>query len=184
MGWYEVFKFLHIVTATAWVGGGILLAVAAGFAQRSPGPVFSGFSAVAARLGAAFFMPMSLLTLVSGVIVTAMAWSFAELWIILALVGIAATIGIGMTIIKPTTDRIAELAQKEGPDSPAVRALSADLLRKGRFDQVVLVVIIADMVFKPSYGDLAVLVVMAAAIIAAAFAFLIVKPGGTLAPAA
>lgn len=176
MGWYELFKLLHIITATAWVGGGLMLAVSSEIAQRAPGPVFSGFSAVAARLGGVFFMPMAMSTLVFGIIATALAWSFADLWVLIGLAGIAITIGIGMTIIKPTTDRIAELASKEGPDSAGVRALSADLLRKGRFDAVLLLVIVADMVLKPGYDDLPVVVGMAAIIVLAAVVFLVMKP--------
>jgi uncharacterized membrane protein len=173
---YTIVKFLHILTAVAWVGGAILLFVASEVAQRSPGPVFGGFSAIAAQLGNLFFIPVALSTLVLGIILTVMSWSFADLWIILALAGIAVSIAFGIVIIKPTTDRIAGIAKTEGPDSPQVRALSAGLLHKGRFDLVLMVVIVADMVFKPGYGDVLTLSIMAAVLAVAILTFLVRQP--------
>lgn len=178
MDLYSVIKLLHVLTATTWVGGGFVLMVAAEVAQRAPGPVYGGFSAVVARLGNLVFIPAALLTLLLGIVLTIMSWSFADLWIILALVGIAVSIAIGVVIIKPASDKVAELVETEGPDSPHVRAMSAALLHKGRFDLVLMAVIIADMVFKPGYSDVLTLSVMGAILIAAAMAFLVLPPRG------
>lgn len=177
MDFYSIVKFLHVLAATAWVGGGFIFLIASEIAQRAPGPVYGGFSAVAARLGNLVFVPASLLTLALGIALTLMSWSFADLWIILALIGIAVSLGIGITQIKPASDKFAELIPLEGPDSARVRALSGGVLRVGRFDLVLMGVIIADMVFKPGYGDVTTLSVMGVVLLAAAFAFL-VRPRG------
>lgn len=173
---YSIIKLLHVLTATTWVGGGFVLMVASEVAQRAPGPVYGGFSTVVARLGNLVFLPAALLTLLLGIVLTFMSWSFADLWILLGLAGIAASIAVGVIVIKPTADRIAELVQTEGPDSPRVRAMSATLLHKGRFDLVLMAMIIADMVFKPGYGDVLTLSVMAVVVVAAALAFLVLQP--------
>jgi uncharacterized membrane protein len=176
MDLYTIVKFLHVLTAVIWVGGAFLLFVAGEVAQRAPGPVYGGFSVVTARLGNLVFVPAAMSTLVLGIALTVMAWSFADLWIILALAGIATSIAFGIIVIKPTTDEIARIAAAESPDSPRVRAMSASLLHKGRFDLVLMVVIIADMVFKPGYGDVVTLSIMAAAIALAVLAFLVRQP--------
>jgi len=175
MDFYLIIKLLHVLTATVWVGGGFVFMVAAEVAQRAPGPVYGGFSAVGARLGNLVFVPAAMLTLLLGIVLTIMSWSFGDLWILLALVGIAVSIGLGLIVIKPGSDKIAELAQSEGPDSPRVRDMSAALLHRGRFDLVLMAVIIADMVFKPGYGDVVILSIMGAVLAAGAVAFLVVK---------
>jgi hypothetical protein len=117
-----------------------------------------------------------MLTLLLGIVLTIMSWSFGDLWILLALAGIAVSIGLGMVVIKPGSDRIAELAEIEGPDSPRVRAMSAALLHRGRFDLVLMGVIIADMVSKPGYGDGVTLSIMGAVLTLAALRFLVWQP--------
>ena len=183
MDWYALFKFLHILTAVAWVGGAFVFLIASEIAQRSPGPVYAGFSAVMAKLGGAVFVPASMLTLVFGIVLTVLGWSFVDLWIILALVGIAVSVGLGKVLIGPASDRVAELARIEGPDSPKVRAISAGILRIVRFDLVLMVVIIADMVFKPVPGDLLILSLMGAALALGALMFLTPRPVRTGVPA-
>lgn len=173
---YSVIKLLHVLAATTWVGGGIVLSVAAEVAQRAPGPVFGGFSAVVARLGNLVFIPAALLTLVLGIVLTIMSWSFADLWIVLALLGIAVSIAIGVIVIKPASDMVAELVETEGPDSLRARAMSAAILHKGRFDLVLMAMIVADMVFKPGYGDVLTLSAMGAVLLVAALAFLVLPP--------
>lgn len=177
---YSVLKFLHIVTATIWVGGGFVYLVASEVAQWAPGPDYGGFAAVTARLGNLVFVPAALLTPALGIVLTLMSWSFSNLWIILALAGIAVSISLGIVVIKPTSDKIAELVASEGPDSPRVRAMSAGLLHKGRFDLVLMALIIADMVFKPGYGDVVTLSIMGAVLVVAALAFLVVRPRSAL----
>ncbi|MGV8854100.1 MAG: DUF2269 family protein [Devosia sp.] len=183
MDLYLVLKFLHILTATIWVGGGFVFMVASEVAQRAPGPVYGGFASVAARLGNLVFVPAAMATLVLGIILTITAWNFSDLWILLALAGIAFTMGFGMIVVKPATDRIAESTQSEGADSPRVRGMSAALLRKGRFDLTLMAVIIADMVLKPGYGDVATLSVLGACLILAAVLFLVRPPRPTRAAA-
>lgn len=184
MDLYSFVKLLHILSAVVWVGGGFMLMVSSELALRASGPTFQGFSEISAKLGMLLFMPSALLTLLFGIVLTVMGWSFADLWVILALVGIAVSIAIGIVIIKPTTDKIAELAASQGPESPQVRSMTASLIRKGRFDLVLMVVIIADMVFKPGYDDVLLLAVMAAVLAIAAVAFLVMQPAGAAAKAA
>jgi hypothetical protein len=97
-------------------------------------------------------------------------WSFGDLWIVLGLGGIAATILTGLLVLTPRTDEIAQLMERDGM-TPEVATKITQLLTLGRIDIVVLYLVVADMAIKPTGDDVGVLVAMAAIVIAAAVFF-------------
>ena len=42
VSWYDIFKFMHVLTAVAWVGGGLVIFVLGISAQRRDDPVVLG----------------------------------------------------------------------------------------------------------------------------------------------
>ena len=71
MDFYTLFKFLHVVTAIAWVGGGMTLLVSSIVTMRSQGDeaVLKSLDTMNG-LGKVWFTPASLLTVVFGAIAT------------------------------------------------------------------------------------------------------------------
>ncbi len=65
------------------------------------------------------------------------------------MLGYAATFVTGMFFIRPTAEKLAAAAASEGPTSPTTQALIARIFAISRVDQVVLLLVILDMVFKP-----------------------------------
>jgi uncharacterized membrane protein len=173
MDWYLVVKFVHIVAAMAWLGGGLAMIIGTALLARD-----TDFSArlrlldLMNRLALPFFIPASTAVLVSGLVMAALWVGFGDAWLVLALAGIAVSLGIGMAIIKPVGERIATRAAKEGA-SPAVLA-DADLLtRVSRFDYAVMLAIVALMVFKPGWQDTAILFALGLVVAFAGALFLI-----------
>jgi hypothetical protein len=74
---------------------------------------------------------------------------FTDTWILLGLIGYATTFLTGFLLIRPTAEKLATVAASEGPSSPTTQALIARIFAISRVDQVVLILVIADMVFKP-----------------------------------
>ncbi len=182
MDWYTIVKLLHVTAAVIWLGGGFMMLVLGTRAERS-GDAASMLHVMGsmAALGNLVFMPASALTLLTGLM---MAWlwiGFGDLWIVIGLAGAAMTFLTGVLFLKPVGDRIAAMAAKEGP-TPAVLAEGAKLIRIGKFDYSVMLVIIADMVIKPSWGDHAVIGVMGATVVLGALMFLM--PRREVGPAA
>ncbi|CAN7170612.1 DUF2269 family protein [Mesorhizobium sp. LjNodule214] len=171
MDWYSIVKFLHIVSATLWVGGGFVLFLLGVLAERA-GNIEDKLLAMRAsgQLGGRFFAPMSMLTLIFGLIMCGFWTGFSVLWILIGLAGYATTFSIGMFIFKPTAERIAGMIAKDGV-TPAALAVGQRMMSVARFDYAVMLVIVADMVLKPTAHDLAVLAGMA----------LVVAAGATLA---
>jgi len=157
MDWYSIVKFLHIVSATLWVGGGFVLFLLGVLAERA-GNIEDKLQAMRAsgQLGGRFFAPMSMLTLLFGLIMCAFWVGFSDLWIIIGLVGYATTFSIGMFIFKPTGERMGAMIAKEGV-TPSVLAIGQRMMSAARFDYAVMLVIVADMVLKPTMHDVGIL---------------------------
>ncbi|MDX8519077.1 DUF2269 family protein [Mesorhizobium dulcispinae] len=172
MDWYTIVKFLHVVSAILWVGGGFVLFLLGVLADRA-GNIEDKLQAMRAsgELGGRFFAPMSMLTLIFGLVMCGFWVGFSELWVIIGLAGYATTFSIGMLVFKPTGERIGAMIAKDGV-TPAVLAIGQRMMRWARLDYAVMLAIIADMVLKPTLNDIAVLAGMALVIAAgAALAF-------------
>ena len=147
---YNVLKFLHILAAVLWVGGAVLIQVLAQLALKSKLPGRAAeFAHEVELIGKRMFTPVSILVLLLGVaLVQEGDWGFGHAWIILGLVGIAATIVTGAGYLGPQMGKLADLIRADGPDAPSVQARVATILNVARIDIVVLVLIIFVMVTK------------------------------------
>jgi uncharacterized membrane protein len=175
MDWYSIVKFLHVVSAILWVGGGFVLFLLGVLAERA-GNIEDKLQAMRAsgQLGGRFFAPMSMLTLIFGLVMCGFWVGFTELWVVIGLAGYATTFSIGMLIFKPTGERMGAMIAKEGI-TPAVLAIGQRMMSAARFDYAVMLVIVADMVLKPTTHDIGILAGMALVIAAGA----ILAFGGT-----
>lgn len=172
MDWYSIVKFLHVVTAILWVGGGFVLFLLGMLAERA-GSIEDKLQAMRAsgQLGGKFFAPLSMLTLVFGLIMCGFWVGFSELWIVIGLVGYATTFSIGMFVFKPTGERIGAMIAEQGV-TPAALGIGQRMMKWARLDYAVMLAVIADMVLKPTLHDIGILAGMIMVIaLGAAFAF-------------
>ncbi|WAX96492.1 DUF2269 domain-containing protein [Aminobacter sp. NyZ550] len=161
MDWYSLFKFLHVVAAVLWVGGGfalMLLAVRADRAGDTDGMLQVMRSV--GELGNRLFMPASLVTLLLGLVMCWFWVGFTDLWIVLGLAGYAMAFLIGTLVFKPTADRMAAIIARDGA-TPAALDQGRRILKVARFDYAMMLIIVADMVLKPTASDLPILSAMA-----------------------
>ena len=162
---YEFLLFVHISATVVWVGAGLCsLVLAIGYDRDGDEPAIRRFLADQERLATRLFIPASLTVVVFGIalVIESDAWTFEYLWIVLGLVGFAATFVTGLFMIKPASERIGAAMEREGGRlTPALRIDIRKLIVMARLDYVVLFLVIADMVLKPTGDDAAVLIVMA-----------------------
>ena len=170
MDWYSLVKFLHVLAAVLWVGGGFALMMLSVRADMA-GDVQRTLSAMGAvgELGNRLFMPASVLTLLFGIIMCWFWVGFSELWIIIGLAGYTTTFLIGTMIFKPTADRMGEIIARDGM-TPAVLDVGRRILRVARFDYTVMLIVVADMVLKPTSGDTGILAAMVVLLVIGAVA--------------
>ncbi len=180
---YDFVKFLHVVSAIVWVGGGFVLVFLAMVANRQNDE--DGYMRIVRQvvyLSPRFFIPASLAVLVFGVIAAWIEWGFADLWIDLGIAGWLSTFVTGNFLIRPRAEKIEAMVAKTGVTDQAV-ALGQQLLNIARFDFLVLFIIVADMVIRPTPADWIVLLVLAALIAAGAFLFVVPAVRGAVEPA-
>jgi uncharacterized membrane protein len=149
---FHTLKFIHIFAAVVWVGGGIFVQIYGTKLRRENDPARLGrFAKDVEFFGTRVFAPASGVVILFGVLLVVYTpfiyWS--ETWIVLGLVGAAATFVTGMFFIGPESGRLAKAAEAEGPESPAVQASIKRIFMISRIDQLVLFLVILDMVFKP-----------------------------------
>lgn len=101
------------------------------------------------HVGNRVFAPAAGIVLLMGILMVAFGDYGFDLWIVLALIGYAVTFATGMLFIGPTSSKVAGAVQEKGIDAPEVAAQMDRLLLIARIDYVVLLLILADMVFKP-----------------------------------
>jgi uncharacterized membrane protein len=175
MEFYHLFLFVHVVCAVLWLGGSAALMFLAWRADREgdAGGLLSALRMVGV-LAPRVFVPGSTLVLVTGL---AMVWTGSlawEAWIVLALGGIAVTIGIGAGVLGPLSGKAAE-AEAAGRIGEAA-TLGQRVVRLAKVDLVMLFGIVWLMVMKPGWAEVWMLAVPAVAVVVAAV--MAVVPGG------
>ena len=172
MDWYTIFKFLHVASAVCWVGGGVIMMYLGLLGERAK-DVDAQMTVVkqTASLATTWFIPASLATVVLGIITATIGGLWSEAWVVLGLLGFAATFSTGFFVIRPAADTIAKL-ETEGKRDLAM-GHGKKLLQVSKFDYVMLFTVIADMVLKPAWSDIVLLVVMAVVLAAGAALFLL-----------
>ncbi len=161
---YELLVLLHVAAVIIWLGAGFLIAVLVLGAERAGDRVKeAGHHRDVGWLAPRLFIPSSLATLVLGtLLVIDGPWTFGALWIVIALVGWAVSFLLGFFYFKPEGERIGALVAQHGPAHPEVDQRLRRLNTVDRLQLVILFLVVADMVIKPTGADAGVLIAGAA----------------------
>lgn len=163
-------KFVHVISALVWFGGGFALAVLGTFYERR-GDLRTGVAVVTviAVLGPVVFLPAAVLALMSGAMLFVIGGLPWTAWTILSLPLVAAAFGLGAGVVRPTGERIA-LLQEAGHDGIAID-MTRRVLRVARLESALLIAIIVLMVARPDWGDHDILAPTGALVILATMTF-------------
>jgi len=149
--YYNTLKFLHVLCAITWVGSGIYAQVLATKVMREGD--LARLAATAkdiGDIGKRLITPAAILVLVFGVwLVAASPLNFTDTWVLLGLAGIAITIVTGAGFLGPESERLGKLRAERDPSDPEIQRRIRRVIAVSRVDLVVLVLVVADMVFKP-----------------------------------
>jgi len=147
---YQFLLFAHILSACVWLGGGFFLQAL--YLRLGSNPTKSNlleFFSLSHWVSPRIFMPAAILTLGTGLLLVFLGGaSWSDAWIIIALVGVAITIGIGATQIGPTVRKL-RAALERGETEEKLAAFSLRLNIVTRLDLTILIAVLLDMVFKP-----------------------------------
>jgi uncharacterized membrane protein len=166
---YELLLFVHVAATIIWIGAGFFsLVLALGYDKESDEPALLRFAKDQERLAPRLFVPSSLVVVLMGIalVIESEAWSFDQLWIVLGLIGFAATFVTGLFIMKPSTERIGrDMEAASGRLTDQLRIDLRKLIVKARVDYVVLTLVVSDMVAKPTGDDTGALIAMAVVLV-------------------
>ena len=149
---YELFKFLHVVGAIAWVGGGIGLTILARrLVVARDHAALQAINAQGKALGNWLFMPAFILTLGFGIAMVAdtPAIGFFDTWIVIAYGGIILSGAFEGLIGQRAAKAFTEAMENHGPGSPQADAAASRLALGGWLDVLALLVVVFAMVVKP-----------------------------------
>src|SRR5947209_9516998 len=141
--WYGLFKALHVTFAVLWVGGGTMITILAIVAERSNDPVqIANVSRQAATVGERFFAPVGLVTFLMGVAMMINTdWGWGKVWVVVGLVGFAASFTIGIALIAPTVKKLHVVIEASGPTHPQAIALIKRIMLIARVDTALLIIV-------------------------------------------
>jgi uncharacterized membrane protein len=145
-----ILKFLHVLAAVVWVGGGVMLQVLLARSRKAGPESAAAFNQHAEWTSRHLFMPASFAALVFGIAtVLAGNYDWADLWITLGFVGFFISAINGMAVLGPTAKKMKAVVDERGPNDPVAVHMARRMDLFGRIDLVVLIAVIFDMVVKP-----------------------------------
>lgn len=149
---YEIYKVIHVLAAMAWFGAGIATHLLLARARNSKDArLMASMARASVFMGRALFTPLSLVTLLSGILMVAVAphIRFGDFWILLGYGGIVVSAGLAMSVIGPSSRKLAELIQERGTVDAEVKGASRKGRIAARIDLLVLTAVVWAMVTKP-----------------------------------
>ena len=148
---YNIFKTIHILSATIWVGGGLVMHLLTSRIGKSEDRAqIAQFGQQAGGFGPRVFAPAAGITLLSGIVtVIDGPWSFSDPWIAFGLIVLIASVALGAGFLGPESVKIGKLTQERGPRDPEVVSRAARLTMLSRIELTFLLLVVADMVIKP-----------------------------------
>lgn len=151
MDTYEIFLLFHIVGAISWVGADTYLFMSSRrVLARYESAEVKGFMSDISYLGPRFFIPVSLITVVFGVL-TAIEGDldFGEPWISAGLGMFVLSFILGSGFLKPRADKLDAMGDNADVNDPEYRKLVDQMLLISRVELVFLWAIVVLMVIKP-----------------------------------
>lgn len=147
---YRFLLLLHVMAATVWVGGALVVQLLGVRVQRSADPTdLPRLARHVEAVGNVAFVPAAVLLLLSGAVMTAQVWAFSQTWILIAIVLWLLSAVAGGVYLAPRAKRVVALFEAEGPTSVTARRLMARLFVVSRIELASFAVILALMVYKP-----------------------------------
>lgn len=148
---YRILLTGHILSAAAWVGGGLMLQILGVRLRRSAGTdVLAALMREKEWTTTRVIAPLAGLTLALGLgLVFVGDWSPTAPWILFALLAWGTSALNGSLYLGPEAKRLGALIEAQGADAPEVQAGVARYLRVLRLEVILVMLVVADMTIKP-----------------------------------
>ena len=147
---YTTMKFIHVLSAIAWVGGGIMLDMMISQARRAGSEAeMVALLTKTERYGKTFFSPAAVIVLIAGIVMASIGGIMAAPWVSVGFLGVFISAGLGIGYLGPKSGEVRRMIEARGLNDAGVQALGNRLTMVSRIDLLVLTIVVAAMVFKP-----------------------------------
>ena len=147
---YRILLFIHVLAASAWVGGGVYNYLHGLSIKASNDPARMGsFARETQEFAGKYFAPAALVTAVAGIwLVFEGDWDW-EFWILFGLGVWIYSLVSNVTWLDKLSKRMEALVAEKGPTSPEVQAAGREMARWRTIEIVLLVLAVFTMTYKP-----------------------------------
>jgi uncharacterized membrane protein len=144
----ETYKLIHVLAAIVWVGGGTLGLVFTWRSLAAEREHRLGFARDMEVLANRVFAPASIIALLFGILLVLEvdAFEFSDTWVLIGIIGLAASVAVGMGFFGPQTKRL--IAELESNDPKAEGRLGM-IAKMSVLDLTIVYVVVWAMVAKP-----------------------------------
>jgi len=150
----KLLVFIHVGGAVVWIGSAVALELIKFARSRSGREGLVETISLGAWFGPRVFMPASLTTLVSGILLVALGKpSFSQAWVIFALSGIVISAALGGGVIGRITERLKGLFSAPNADETEIARNLRRLNAFSYFNLAILTSILFDMVVRPDASN-------------------------------
>ena len=147
---YQWYLMVHILMAVVWVGGAHMIQLFATRILKGGDPVrLAAFAKDVAWIGPRIFAPATLLVLVFGFLLVEEADIGYPFWVVFGLVILLLSFFVGAFFLGPESGRIGKLVDERGASDPDVQRRIRRIIVYARFELLLLVLVVVDMVIKP-----------------------------------
>jgi uncharacterized membrane protein len=151
---YELFKFLHLTGAIAWLGSGVGLTILwRGLTKAREADSIKAITDQNKALSLKLFGPAVLLTLAAGVamVIDTPAIDFSDLWILIGFGGIVLSGVLNGAVADPASKRMLAAIEAQGFESAEATAARSRVSLVGNIELLVLFAVVLVMVIKPTF---------------------------------
>ncbi len=148
---YRILLFVHVLGASAWVGGGIYnylngLSISA---SKDPDRM-ARFGMETQEFAGKYFAPAALVTAIAGIwLVFEGDWEWGEVWVLSGLLVWIYSLISNVTWLNKLSEQIMAVAKERGPADPQVQALGQQMFRWRTLEVALLVWVVFAMTYKP-----------------------------------
>ena len=149
MSWYELLLSLHVLAIATWFGSNLAITAMSFQAIKTSAEAFGSIVVPAGKWAGKAHPIAGVVLLLTGFAMVADADYDWDAWLIIALVGLVVTMGLGGALIGRTADALIKRIEGGAMTAEELTDGGRKLLLYTRIELVLLVLIIVDMVAKP-----------------------------------
>ena len=135
----ELLLIVHVLSAAAWIGGSAMFGFVGPRMGKAGGPAAGAWLGVVLEAMSRFFIPVILLTLLSGlsIVVVAEDWTIADPFVGIGIASVVAAAGVAFFNNRPAVLAAIDAAQRG--DGPAIAANARKLVSGGSWILAILI---------------------------------------------